>query len=201
MNTTGKIAGAAALYTFLLSAPAPGQTQELSILAGAANPSAQVGIGPAVTVSGGTSVAIQVDYVFRLRKYHSGSLYLELPLSRVARVAAGIRQSGVDTSQSKFFFTPGLRYSFMTRARVSPYLAGGFGLGWFDRVNVSASPLNWSVHVSEGAKAAFGFGGGAQIRISRNLAFRAELRDFVPAGADSGPRNHLVYQGGFGITF
>ena len=199
MQTRSKILGAALLFGAVASPAAFCQQHELSILAGATNPSAQVGIVSAVSVSAGTSFSVQLDYAYRLKETRSGSLYLELPATRVAKVSVGIQTDRVSAAQSRFFVTPGMRYQFAPGSRISPYAVGGFGLGWFDAVRIAIDPP-LSVKVADGVKPAFGLGAGARIRISRGLAFRAEIRDFIGCGAVS-PRNHMVFQAGFGFRF
>ncbi len=199
MQSRHNVLRAALLLGFATSPAVYGQSHELGILAGATNPSAQVDILSAVSVSAGTSVSVQVDYAYRLKSTPGGKLYLEFPATRVAKASVGIQWNRVAAGQSKFFFTPGVRYRFLPASRVSPYVAGGFGFGWFDKTNIVISPPIL-VEVADGMRPAFGFGGGAALRIYRGLSFRAEVRDFVGCGAGT-ERNHVVYQRGFGVRF
>jgi hypothetical protein len=191
----------APLLLGLIRPPAAfGQSNELSILAGATTHSVDVSILSVASISAGTSAAIQVDFAHRLKEGRSGTLYLELPAARVLKASVGIQTGRVTAGTSQFFFTPGVRYQFSPASRISPYLAAGFGFGWFDRANIVVSgPVN--VNVADGFQPAAGFGGGAEIRIRRGFVFRAEVRDYVACGANISSRNHVVYQGGFGFHF
>ena len=201
MQIRFKILAAALLTGLALSPAATAQSNELSILAGATNPSATVNVSSLASVSGGKSAAVQVDFAHRIKETASGNLYFEVPVTRVFKASVGVDYDRMDVAQSKFFVTPGLRYAFAPGARLSPYVAGGFGFGWFESVRVAWSDPWLSVNVGDGVKPAAGFGGGAEIRISRSVTFRAEVRDFVNCASGDSSRNHVVYSGGFGWRF
>jgi opacity protein-like surface antigen len=194
------LAGAALLFGAVVSPAAFCQSNELSILAGATYPGAQVSILSNISISGGVSAAVQVDFAHLLSESPAGNLYLELPVTRVLKASVGVNRYSVSAASSQVFFTPGIRYRFAPRSRISPYLVGGFGFGWFDAANVRVDS-DVSVNVADGLKPAFGVGGGMQLRIGGPFAFRAEIRDFVAAGSNISNRNHVVYQGGFGLRF
>jgi hypothetical protein len=191
--------GITLLAGFALS-PAAAQSNELSVLAGVGSPSANISVGSLVSVRAGVSASVQLDFAHRLKETSSGSLYLEVPAARVWKASVNVDAGHASVSQSQFFFTPGLRYVFVPRSRVSPYASAGFGFGWFDAANLSVTgPV--TVNVLEGFKPAAGFGAGVAVRIAGGLTFRAEMRDFVNCGSGAPSRNHLVYAGGFGYRF
>jgi len=199
MQTKSALLISLLLAGFALSPASFAQSHQLGILAGAANPSASVGIGGS-SITAGVTAAVQVDYAQRLKQTSGGDLFLELPLTRAFKASVGVTSSHVDVTQSQFFFTPGLRYVIAPKSVVSPYGVAGFGFGWFDSVHVSFDGP-FSARALEGFKPAAAFGGGLQIRIARGFVFRAEVRDFVNCATDAPSRNHVVFNGGFGFRF
>jgi opacity protein-like surface antigen len=185
---------------FVLSPAAYAQANELSVLAGVGSPAASVGVASLVSVSGGVTASVQVDFAHRLKVTPSGALYLEFPAARVLKASVSVGADRVSAGQSQFFFTPGLRYAFVPNARVSPYAVGGFGFGWFDAANVHVNgPV--AVNLVEGFQPAAGVGAGVAILITHGLSFRAEVRDFINCAGSAASRNHMVYSGGFGFRF
>ena len=200
MPTKFMIVSAALLAGFAASPALHAQANELSVLAGAAHPSASVSVASIVSVSGGYTASVQADFAHRLKDGANGALYFELPAARVFHASVDVGLDHVSASQSQLFFTPGMRYVFAPRARVSPYAAGGFGFGWYDAASLTViGPA--SVRVLDGYHPAAGVGAGAEVRITRGLVFRAEVRDFINCAAGVGSRNHMVYNGGFGVRF
>ena len=187
----------AGLVSFLQ--PATAQKIDLSVLAGAAGPTANVS-GPFVSVSGGVSPAVQVNFAWRIAETGSGELYLELPVSRVTRVSAAFDFGQICVRTGSYFAVPGVRYRVFARSRVSPYLAAGFGMGWFDSADIT-----WrhepGVTVTSGVKPVAGFGGGLDFRVSRLVAVRAEIRDYVACGSGVAHHHQPAYSAGVGIRF
>jgi opacity protein-like surface antigen len=181
-----------------LPAALPAQVHQIGVLAGVTAPSAQVSIFSAFSNSGGTSVSAQVDYAWRFKTTRHGNSFLEVPVSRAAKASVEVGPREVKVHQSQIFFTPGLKYAINTRSRVIPYAAAGFGLGWFDRAQVETNAP--SVEIGYGFQPAFGFGGGVEVRVSRLIAVRAEVRDFIALGS-VGPSHRVVYRGGAGFRF
>lgn len=176
------------------------QNHELSILAGATVPSGQVSVGSFASVSGGISPSVQVSYGFRVLTARAGSLYFEVPVSRVSKASVSVDENGVGASASQWFFTPGLQFKFLSWSKVSPYVTGGAGMGWFDSANVRVLP-DVRVNASTGLKPVVAFGGGVEFRATRLLRFRLDVRDYVPVGWFMANRNHLAYSGGIGFAF
>jgi len=189
-----------AVLSSLIAPGASGQRHEIGILAGATTPSAQIEIGSLASVSGGASATVQVSYAFRVAGNDTSSLYVELPVSRVAKASVAVDERGAGASASQVFFTPAVRWNFLTLQRVSPYLTGGAGLGWFDSVALRVDP-SIQANVSSGFKPVVAFGGGVAFRLTRFMSFRVEMRDYIAAGSFVGNRNHLAYSGGFGFVF
>ena len=188
------------LLCSLIVPSANGQRQEVGILGGAVTPSGQISVGSLASVSGGVTPAVQVSYAFRVVGTETSSLYVELPVSRVAKASISVNEKEAGASASQVFFTPGVRLNFLPSKHVSPYLIGGAGIGWFDSADVRVDPA-LRVSVSSGLKPVVAFGGGAAFRLARFMTFRMEMRDYVAAGSFAGNRNHLAYSGGVGFVF
>jgi hypothetical protein len=200
MNIRSTILSAALFAGFVLPPAGICQSNELSILAGATTSAASV-TAPGVSVSAGVTASVQVDYAHRLKETAGGKLYFELPAARVLKASVGINPNFVNVGQSQFFVTPGLRYVFAPEARVAPYVAGGFGFGWYNAANLTVigGPVN--VNVTEGFKPAAGIGAGAMLRITRGFAMRAEVRDYINCASNAPNRNHVAFNAGFGFRF
>ena len=188
------------LLCSLIVPSANGQRQEVGILGGAVTPSGQISVSSLASVSGGVTPAIQVSYAFRVVGTETSNLYVELPVSRVAKASLSVNEREAGASASQVFFTPGVRFNCFVSKHVSPYLMGGAGIGWFDSADVRVDPA-LSVSISSGLKPAVAFGGGAAFRLARFITFRLEMRDYVAVGSFAGNRNHVTYFGGVGLTF
>lgn len=188
-------------FLSLLMMPAAcGQRYEVGVLAGATTPAAQIAVGSLANVSGGASAAVQVSFAFRVVGDERSSLYVELPVSRVAKASLSVNEQGGGASASQAFFTPGVRWNFLPSKRVLPYLVGGAGLGWFDSVDVRVEPA-LHANLSNGFKPVVACGGGLAFRLARFLTLRMEMRDYIAVGSFAGNRNHLAYSGGVGFVF
>ena len=187
------------LLSSLIVPSANGQRHEFGILAGAATPSGQIE-GSFGSVSGGATATVQASYAFLVAGTETTSLYVELPVSRVNKASVSADEKAVGLNASQVFFTPGVRLNFLASKRVSPYLIGGAGFGWFDSAEVRIDPAV-RVSVSSGFKPVVACGGGLEFRLTRLMRFRAEMRDYVAVGAFVGNRNHLAYSAGFGFVF
>jgi hypothetical protein len=95
---------------------------------------------------------------------------------------------------------------FLPLSRVSPWLTVGGGYALYEQslfqINNQPNPAPRFTH-----RAAFTFGGGADIILWRFVGLRAEIRDFYsgsPAyntNAVSGGQHNLVIGGGFVLKF
>jgi len=125
----------------------------------------------------GSGIALQSNFARRIFEKRSYALYGEVHF-----LASPLREvrSTVDTATrdvATLYVTPGVRVKFAPRSRVSPYLAGGGGLAWYEQ---SRTQLNGSPNAAprELLRGAFGLGGGVDVGVLRWLALRGEIRDF-----------------------
>jgi hypothetical protein len=148
------------LLSALASCAAFAQNSDFGVLY-----SAKILVGNQLLPSGRTDSAIsistgyQLNYARQIVDARAGGLYLEFPL-----LEGGNGSGNVD-----IFFTPGVRFRLSTQSRVSPYVA--LGLGVF-----SSGGTRFS---SRSTSAAVEFGGGFDVRFTRLLSLRTDLRDYV----------------------
>ena len=181
--------------------PAPAQTNDICILAGAYAPSLSVSNQPApVSVSAGASV--QIGYAHQLRLMRSASLDLDVPLTIATHHGEVIGWDMSVSSQTNLFFTPGIRYRLNPQTGISPFVVLGGGVGSFGTAQGHAGS-SFSLRVERVVSPVLGFGGGADFRITQLLSFRGEVRDFVGRAGLGGTegRHHPVFVVGFGFHF
>ena len=177
------------------------QTSDFSILVGAYAPDISVGrrLAP-VSVSVGASV--QLAYGHQLLRTRNGSLDLDVPLTVTARNGEVVGRAASVSSRVNAFFTPGVRYRVVPQARVSPYVVLGAGAGTFENTELRVG-LGFGLTTERVVSPVLGFGCGADLRLTRFLSLRGELRDFVSRAGLGGAegRHHPVVGVGFGFHF
>lgn len=187
--------------------PAQAQNSDLGLLAGISGPRGQTTVaGGTVTATGSVTPSFQVNYAWQVLQ-RAADLYIELPLvipvrvSGTAVVSAG-RAVSAGSAGPDVFFTPGVRLKISPESRVSFYGAAGFGIASFGATSAIVSPATVVAGSRQNSPAA-GFGGGVDVRLTRLLSLRGDVRDFVTRaglGEVSG-RNHGIFQVGFAFHF
>jgi hypothetical protein len=183
------------------------QNSDLGLLAGISGPRGQTTVaGGTSTVSGSVTPSVQVNYAWQLRQ-RAVDLYAELPLVIPFRVNGSVvsgPNGTIVTSNSSpdIYFTPGLRLKFSPESRVSFYGAVGFGIASFAGAEVVASHATVVVEGRRNSPA-LGFGGGLDLRLTRLLSLRGDVRDFVTEAGlgDVNGRNHGIFQVGIAFHF
>jgi hypothetical protein len=183
------------------------QNSDLGLLAGISGPRGQTTVaGGTSTVSGSVKPSVQINYAWQIRQ-RAVDLYVELPLVIPFRVSGSVvTGSGGTTvtgnSGPDLFFTPGLRVKFSPESRVSFYGAAGFGIASFAGAEVVVSHAT-SIAVRRRNSPAFGFGGGLDVRLTRLLSLRGDVRDFVTEAGlgDVSGHNHGILQLGIAFHF
>ena len=125
----------------------------------------------------------QFNYARQVVDARSGGLYVEFPL------IYGVNAVGNAT----ITFAPGVRFKLATQSRLSPYFAAGVGV----------TSAGGTAVLSRSTSAAFDFGAGLDVRFTKLLSLRTELRDFVARRGLSGyeGRNHPIYSLGIAFHF
>jgi hypothetical protein len=116
-----------------------------------------------------TAVALQGSYTRRLYTFGPASLGVEFPVLGIPSRDANTTLLGVSagtSSLSSLFFTPSLRFKFLSSGPMSPFVSFGAGLARFD----AAGAVN---------RGSLQFGGGVDFKTPvPRLAVRGEIRDF-----------------------
>jgi hypothetical protein len=175
-----------ALYVTLLSALASctvfAQNSDFAVLY-----SAKILVGGQVLPSGRTDAAVsittssQLNYAREILDARAGGLYLEFPLLEGTNGFGNL----------DIAFTPGVRFKLSTQSRVSPYVALGAGV-------FSAGGTTFS---SRTTSATVDFGAGFDVRFTRLLGMRTELRDYITRSHMAGFEGHNRPVFSIGLAF
>jgi hypothetical protein len=187
------------LFLLLLPLVCFGQKNELAFGLGGI-PAKDFGGSPAV--SAGPGPALQVNYGRRFFSLPGAAIYGEINM--IASPLRDVRTT-IPTATRDFaslYLTPGVRLKLMPSRKVSPYVVVGAGYADYEqstmRINSSANSAPRQL-----GRAAFDFGGGADVHIWRFLALRGEARDFVTGApaynvtAIQGAQQNVVITGAF----
>lgn len=186
------------IFMFPLAATLLGQgsqNSDFSLVAGVRHASVQVGLG--VRVKTAASLALQYSFGHQLKRTKHGEYWIDVPYITTISSRAEVGSSVQTATSSMFVLTPGLRYKVQASDRVALYAVAGGGFGAFRHYNVAAGP-EVRVTSSSTAKGALSAGGGLDVRLSRLLSLRFEVRDYVSGRGLSGRdgRNHVFALGG-----
>jgi hypothetical protein len=133
------------------------------------------------TFSGSTerNLTYQVGFARKLTSFRAGDLSLELS-------AAGFPRH-IDTDFASVFVVPAVKFTFLPRNLISPFVDSGVGFVHLDggRTSINA--------------AAYQFGGGFDVRTPiRFLSFRLQVRDYL--ASESGLASPVPPPNPLGIT-
>jgi hypothetical protein len=153
----------------------------------------------------GTGTALQANYGYRFWQNGRIALFSEIHLLANPQRQIESRTATATRDVASLFITPGLRVKFMPKRHFSPYLAVGGGYATFQQslTTLDALPHGAPRDLHRGV---LDFGGGADFRVFKWLAVRAEFRDFYTGSpafniATPGGQHNLVAGGGFVLKF
>jgi hypothetical protein len=203
-----KILAGTLCFFLLAMCPLRAQNSDLGLLGGISGPRGQTTVaGQTSTVSGSVTPSFQINYAWQVRQ-RAVDLYVELPLAIPVRVSGTVTSGPggavvAGNSGPDLFFTPGLRLKFSPESRVSFYGAAGFGIASFAGAQVVVAPSTVAVTGGRRNSPALGFGGGIDLRLTRLLSLRGDVRDFVTERGlgDVSGRNHGIFQVGIAFHF
>jgi len=189
------------LLAIFLFAPALfAQRQELGLMLGGYVPSSRGDID----INGG--MAFYANYGIRLKGGERRALFLEVPFVASPQRTIDSANRNVTRDIATLMIAPGLRMKFAPKSRLSPYIAAGGGLAWFEQSTTTLSgarngaPRNTYTGV-------FQFGAGADLRVWKWFGLRGEIRDFISGNPSfntpvSGRvQNNVLVSGGFVLYF
>jgi hypothetical protein len=165
------------------------QNRDVVIEAGPAWIPSRTLAGTDVRLDGSVGLAIHTNYGYQIARASAASLMLDVSfLSANPGPAKSSTLGSVSTSH--YTTTAGLRLMVPVESRVTFFPVAGGGFGWFNTPSTGGAVISshGTVH------GVFQFGGGADIRISRHVSLRAEVRNTVTGRQLSGAsgRNHVL---------
>jgi hypothetical protein len=181
------------LLLAISAAAASAQNSDLGLLVGISGPSSVVANGSQPQVSGNVSASGQINYAMQLKENSAGRLYLEIPVLLGVRTEGSVSNIVTGSVKTGVYITPGVRFNFTVHPRLSLYAAAGLGpvISHRDQStianNVVTSSYSWGVGLVGAV------GGGLDVRLTRLISIRGEVRDFY------GGNNRVVF--GFGMGF
>lgn len=184
-----------------IAAAQKSQNSEISILVGASDPaSSVVTVGSTVNVSTSVSAALHLGYAYQVHSWKAGYLYMEFPATFTFGGNTSIVGSNVlsTTENSVVWFTPGIRFKLPVHSRLSAYGVAGGGAQIRRRSAVNAGTTGVSVRTDWRITGVVDVGGGLDLRLTRLLSLRGEVRDFISGG---NPTHEVVYLFGLGFHF
>ncbi len=179
------------------------QNSDLGLLLGVMTSPNQVSAGSGTRISMSTGFAGQLNYACQVKGWKAGDLYLEVPSIMAVRGNNLVAGSGVSLSAKGVGgVLPGVRFKLPVGGRLSLYAAGGAGFGFYGEDVLSTGSGSSAITDRTTVTAAFDFGGGLDLRLTRLLSLRGEVRDLVLSTtglSNSGGHNNPVL--GFGFAF
>jgi hypothetical protein len=178
------------------------QNNSLAILAGGAAANAAVELDSNPQFSASMAASVQLSYTRRVQELQSVSLFIELPLTVAAHDSLAAGRGFSAANQSAVYFTPGVRFLVPLHPRVALYGAAGGGAASYGDDQVSAGS-GLSVRTGRHVGGVFDFGGGLDLRLTRFLGLRLEVRDYVGRAGSGGSaaRHRGIFQGGIAFHF
>lgn len=157
----------------------------------------------AVQVDGGS--ALQANYGLRLAAGARAALFGELHfLANPQRVVTSTNRAATRDVAS-LYVTPGVRLQLNPAGRLQPYgaIGGGWAVHEHSTLDIGGAPNAAPRTATTGA---FTYGGGLDASLSRWLAARFEVRDFLTGSprynvAVNGRQHNLVIGGGLVLRF
>lgn len=210
LQATGGVACAQGVQnvdvSILFGAARSGSETISTISAGTSVITVPQGSGP--TVAGTTGFVTEVAFGYQMTTLPVGSLYFELPLILDWKGSGSVNASQeapgsiVGVSRNTWYVIPGVRWKIPTGTRLSLYTAVGGGAGIFHQQETSIDNPTVLVSAATATKPVLDFGGGIDLRVSRWMSLRLDIRDYVHnPGFGSGGLNHPAILAGVAFHF
>jgi hypothetical protein len=177
------------------------QNHDMFISAGPARTKAREIGGTNVTLAGSSGFTFQVDHGYQVARASAASLWIDLSFAFAFPGTSTANVPG--TSKTSFSaVTLGLRFMVPVHSRLSFFAVSAGGEGGFRSPSVIGGD-NPSVSTHSTIHGVFAFGGGADVRLSRRLSLRTEVRDFVTGRELSGAtgRHHVLPMFGVALHY
>lgn len=169
------------------------QNMDISFLIGP-NPSSSQSVS-GETIKADAGISFMLTYGYQLHSARVMDLYLDVPVAWKFNGNATVSSGSVlALSNNRFYCTPGVRLKFNVHERVALFLVGGVGYGTVQDYVAQVGNRAVTVTADRTGHFAAEGGAGADIRLTKLLSLRAELRMFGTAHHASG-----IY--GVGLAF
>ena len=124
------------------------------------------------------AVSYEVTYGRRFVDGKVAALYGELLIAGAPSTKIKVTNFALPNSYSSLFFTPGLKVKLFPGGGVSPYVAGGLGMGRYsgDAQTSTSQPVTGD---QANTTWAFDYGGGVDLNLASVFVIRGEIRDFI----------------------
>ena len=177
------------------------QNNDMFVSAGPAWSQGHAVAGTSVVLQDSRGYSYQLDYGYQLARMSAASLMIDLSFiyASPGGQAANVKATGANHLNP---LTLGLRFMVPVHPRLSFYAVTGGGYGTFRSPSVSGGD-NPTVSSYSSIHGVFAFGGGSDLRLSRLVSLRAEVRDIVSGRelAGAAGRHHVLPFFGFALHF
>ena len=204
MSKRAQIAQMRFLTIALWSAAAWGQrfqNDDMFFSAGPAWSNSRPVAGTNVVLQDARGYSFQINYGYQVARVSAASLMIDVSL---IHAYPGKQQANVPSTGSNNLspFTVGLRFMVPVHERLSFYTVSGGGFGTFRSPAVSGGDSP-KVSSHSSIHGVFAFGGGADVRLSRLISLRTEVRDIVSGRelAGAAGRHHVLSFFGVALHF
>jgi opacity protein-like surface antigen len=187
--------------------PAFGERHELGLLLGGFRPASRtLATSTPAKAEFGTGKAFYANYGLRLMGGEKVAVLFEVPFAASPQHEITSESRTLTRDVATLYVTPGIRLKFRPKARISPYVATGGGLAWFQQSikRLDGAPNGAPRNSVTGA---YNFGGGADVRVWRKVSLRGEVRDFLSgnpafnAPVQGSVQHNVLVAGGISFSF
>jgi len=146
------------------------------------------------------SAALHLGYSYQAHSWKAGYLFVEFPATFTFGGNTSFLGSTAlsATDNSVVWFTPGIRFKLPIHSRLSAYGVAGGGAQIRRRNLVNVGTAGVLVRTDWRITGVADVGGGLDLRLTRLLSLRGEVRDFISGG---NPTHEAVYLFGLGFHF
>lgn len=174
------------------------QNMDISFLYGPLPVKSSTVPGTSLATNGTTGLSSATGYGYQIKRTAAGSLWIDVAtvFGLHANSSAGV-PGRINNGFSSI--TAGLRWMVPVTARVSFYGTTGGGVGSFNYSTLSAeAPL--AISSRPAGHGVWELGGGLDLRLTRQISVRGEVRDLVTASGLSGSTGHHRLVPLFGVA-
>ena len=193
------------LATFMITARAEAQNQDLTFSLGGIPGQSRSFQGTAGTAQISADRSLGVNYGHRLLGTKKAALFGEIEFVALPNRPVTSTTATVPRSYASLYVTPGLRLKLFPNSRLSPWGAIGAGYALYEEsARLSNGQRTTTKFLNRGV---FAYGGGLDYRLFRFIGLRGEIRDFFSGNPNlnvvlnSSTQHNIVASGGLILHF